>query len=212
MEKKYDYKNFNGLTDDKIFNINLSWMYNPQLYDEISQDVVARYNKDKDSNELLSIKTFLDNITSEYIKNKKDALEEFKTVKNNVKSENLKDIVKELVERTKMRRQNKETYKKYASRTFAPPDPDSDDSDKCTEMYYTPYSSIIDDEKTEKVYEKGYDREGFDDARYDKYGFNEDGFNEDGYDKWGLIKMGLIKMGMINGGVMKMGLIKMEKR
>ena len=95
-KKKYDYKNFNDLTDDKIFNINLSWMYNPQLYDEISQNVVARYNKDKHSNELLSIQNFLDNITNEYIKNKKYALEEYKTVKNNVKSENLKYIVKEL--------------------------------------------------------------------------------------------------------------------
>ena len=65
--------NFNDLTDDKIFNIDLSWMYNPKLYDEISQDVVDRYNKDKHSNELLSIQTCLDNITNEYIKNKKDA-------------------------------------------------------------------------------------------------------------------------------------------
>ena len=69
------------MTDDKIFNIDLSWMYNPQLYDKISQDVVARYNKDKHSNEILSMQTFL-GITSKYIKNKKDALEEFKTVKN----------------------------------------------------------------------------------------------------------------------------------
>ena len=46
-----------------------------------------------------------------------------------------------------MRRQNKETDKKNASRTFAPPDPDCYDSDKLTDMYYTPYSSIIDDEK-----------------------------------------------------------------
>ena len=38
--KKYDYKNFNDLTDNKIFNIDLSWMYNPQRYDEISQYVV----------------------------------------------------------------------------------------------------------------------------------------------------------------------------
>ena len=59
-------------------------------------DVFARYNKDKHSNESLSIQTFLDNIANEYIKNKKDASEEFKTVKNNVKSENLKDIVKKL--------------------------------------------------------------------------------------------------------------------
>ena len=117
------------MTDDNIFNIDLSWMYNPQLYDEISQDVVDRYNKDKKSNELKSIQTFLDNVTNEHIKNKKDALEEFKTIKNNVKSENLKDIVKKLelaifgyddddddeepkyeeniAERTKKRRQNK---------------------------------------------------------------------------------------------------------
>ena len=141
--KKYDYKNFNDLTDDKIFNIDLSWMYNPQLYDEISQDVADRYNKDKKSNKLKSIQTFLDNISNEYIKNKKDALEEFKTIKNKVKGENLRDIVKELelaifgydydyddeepkyeeniAERTKMRRQNKKTDKKDASRTFAPP-------------------------------------------------------------------------------------------
>ena len=96
MEKKYDYKNFTDLTDDKIFNIDLPWMCNPQLYDEISHDVIDRYNKDKKSNELKSIQTFLDNVTNEYIKNKKEALEEFKTIKNNVKNKNLKDIVKKL--------------------------------------------------------------------------------------------------------------------
>ena len=107
------------------------------------RDVADRYNKDKKSNELKSIQTFLDSITNKHIKNKKDTLKEFKTIKNNVKSENLKDIVKELelaifgyeyddddeepkyeeniAERTKMRRQ------KDASRTFAPPDPGSDD-------------------------------------------------------------------------------------
>ena len=95
-KKKYDCKNFNDLTDDKTFNIDLSWMHNPQLYDKIRQDVTERYNKDKKSNELKSIQTFLDNITNKFIKNKEDALEEFKTIKNNVKSENLKDIVKEL--------------------------------------------------------------------------------------------------------------------
>ena len=93
-KKKYDYKNFNDFTDDKIFNTDLSWIHNPQLYDEISQDVADIYNKDKKSNELKSIQTFLDNITNEHIKNKKDAIEEFETIKNNVKSENLKDIVK----------------------------------------------------------------------------------------------------------------------
>ena len=72
------------MTDDKIFNIDLSWMYNTQLYDKISRD---RYKKDKKSNELKSIQTFLDSITNEHVTNKKDALEEFKTIKNNVKSE-----------------------------------------------------------------------------------------------------------------------------
>ena len=218
-KKRYDYNNFNDLTDDKIFNIDLSWMYNPQLYDKISHDVVARYNKDKHSNELKSIQTFLDNINNEFIKNKKDALEEFKTVKNNVKSENLKDTVKELeraifgynydddneepkyeesiAERTKMRRQNKETDQKDASRTFAPPGPEDDDSDKLTEMHYTPYSWIIDDEKTEeeteqteKVYEEGYHKEGYDSAGYNKWGFNKDGFNKDGFNKDGYNKLG----------------------
>ena len=104
-------------------------MHDPKLYEEISQNVFARYNKDKDSFELLSIQNFLDNINNEYIKNKKDALRELKTVKNNVKSENLRDYIKDLelaifgydyeepeyediAERTKMRIQNKETDKK----------------------------------------------------------------------------------------------------
>ena len=224
-KKKYDYKTFNDLTDDKIFNIDLSWMYNPQLYDEISQNVFARYNKDKDSNELLSIQSFLDNINEEYIKNKKDALEEFKTVKNNVKSEKLRGYIKDLelaifgydyddneepkyeesiAERTKMRRQNKETDKKDASRTFAPPDPDSDDSDKLTEIYDTPYSSIIDDKKTEEE-EEGYDKEGHDGAGYNKWGFNECGFNEYGFNKDGFNKDGYDKKGFNEDGFNKDG-------
>ena len=128
----------------ELDSIDFSWMHDPELYEEIRQDVFARYNKDKDSNELLSIQTFLDNINEEYIKNKKDALSKFRIVKNNVKSENLRDYIKDLeraifghdddeeleyeesiAERTKMRGQNKETDKKDASRTFAPPDPDS---------------------------------------------------------------------------------------
>ena len=180
MEKKYDYKNFNDLTNDNIFNIDLSWMHNPQLYDKIRQDVADRYNKDKKSNELKSIQTFLDNIDNEHIKNKKDALKEFKTIKNNVKSENFKDIVKELefaifgynyadedepkyeeniAERTKMRRQNKKADKKDASRTFAPPDPDSDDSNEW----------VV------------YDKEGFDSNGYNINGIDRDGYKKDGY-------------------------------
>ena len=226
MGKKYDYKNFNDLTGDKIFNIDLSWMYNPQRHDEISQYVFARYNKDKHSNELLSIQNFLDNIINEYIKNKKDVLEEFKTVKNNVKSENLKDTVQEvehaifgddyddneepkyeesIVERTKMRRQNKETDKKDASRTFAPPDPDSNDSDKSTEIYDTPYSSIMHDKKTEK---EGNDKEGYGGAGYNKWGFNEYGFNKDGFNEYGFNEYGFNKDGFNKNGFNKYGFNK----
>ena len=154
----------------------------------------------------------------------------FSTVKNNVKSENLREYIKELelaifghdddeeleyeesiAERTKMRRQNTETDKKDASRTFAPPDPDSDDSDKFTKIYYTPFTSLIDDEKTEeeteqteKVYEEGYDGAGYDagydGAGYNKWGFNKDGFNEDGYDKLGFNKDGFNKDGFNKDG------------
>ena len=46
--------------------------------------------------ELLSIQKSLDDINNEHIKNKKDALKKIKDVKNDVKSEDLKDIVKEL--------------------------------------------------------------------------------------------------------------------
>ena len=208
-------------------------MYNPRLYDEISQDVADRYNKDKHSNELLSVQNFLDSITNNYIKNKKDALEKFKTIKNNVKSENLKDIVKKLeraifgydydndneepkyeksiAERTKMRRQNKETDKKDESRTFAPPDSDSDDSDKLTEQ-------------TEKVYEEGVvmmvlgiTSGGLIKTALIKMGITSGGLMKMALIKmgmtiWGLIKMALIKMGMTSGGLMKMDLMKMGKK
>ena len=118
-----------------------------------------------------------------------------------------------IAERIKMRRQNKETDKKNASRTFALPDPDSDDSDKLTEMYYTPYSSIIDDdEKTEKVYEEGYDKEGYHDAGYDEYGFNEYGFNEDGFNEYGFNKDGFNKDDYDKWGFNKDGFNKDGKK
>ena len=59
--------------------IVIPWINDWELYKQINEDVFAKYRKNKDSFELLSIKTFLDNINK--IKNKKDAREEFKTVK-----------------------------------------------------------------------------------------------------------------------------------
>ena len=58
--------------------------------------LINRYRKDKNSTELLSIQDFLDDINNEYFENKNDAHEKFKNLKNDVKSDELKDIVKEL--------------------------------------------------------------------------------------------------------------------
>ena len=75
---------------------DLSWMNDLQLYKKIASEVFSRYNGDKDSFELFTLRTFVDNINNERVKNKKDARKEFKTVKKNVKSEALKQVVKEL--------------------------------------------------------------------------------------------------------------------
>ena len=82
--------------DDKTSFIDLSWLNDLQLYKKIASEVFSRYNGDKDSFELFTLRTFIDNINNERVKNKKDVREEFKTVKKNVKSEALKQIVKEL--------------------------------------------------------------------------------------------------------------------
>ena len=82
--------------DDKKSFIDLSWINNLQLYKKIASEVFSRYNGDKDSFELFTLQTFIDNINNERFKNKKDAREEFKNVKKNVKSEALKQIVKKL--------------------------------------------------------------------------------------------------------------------
>ena len=89
----------NGNDDDKIAktnSIDLSWMNNLQLYRQIAPEVFARYDRDKDLFELFTLRTFIDNINNERVKNKKDAREEFKIVNKNVKSEALKGIVKDL--------------------------------------------------------------------------------------------------------------------
>ena len=89
----------NGNDDDKITetdSIDLSWMNDLQLYKKNASEVFCRYNGDKDSFELFTLRTFIGNINNERVKNKKDAREEFKIVKKNVKSEALKEIVKDL--------------------------------------------------------------------------------------------------------------------
>ena len=80
--------------DGKTSFIDLSWINDLQLYKKIASEVFFRYNGDQDSFELFTLRTFIENINNERVKNKKDAREEFKTVKKNIKSEALKQIVK----------------------------------------------------------------------------------------------------------------------
>ena len=76
--------------------IDITWIDNPKLFNQINNDVTSRYRKNRDSSELLSIQNFLDAINNEDITNKDDAHKEFIKLKKNIKSEELKDIVKEL--------------------------------------------------------------------------------------------------------------------
>ena len=75
-KKNYDYKNLNNILLEEIFDLNLSWINDYKLYQNVRQDVFDMYKKDKKSPELLSIANCLDNIANEYIKNKKDARKE----------------------------------------------------------------------------------------------------------------------------------------
>ena len=81
---------------DKRKIIDITWIDDSELFNQINNDVTNRYRKDKNSTELLPIQDFLDDINNEYIENKDDAREKFKNLKNDVKSDELKDIVKEL--------------------------------------------------------------------------------------------------------------------
>ena len=76
--------------------IDITWIDDPELFNQINNDITNRYCKDKNSTELLSIQDFLDDINNEYIENKDDPREKFTNLKNDVKSDELKNIVKEL--------------------------------------------------------------------------------------------------------------------
>ena len=73
--------------NDKTSFIDLSWIIDLQLYKKIASEVFSRYNGDKNSFELFTLRTFIDNVTNERVENKKDTREEIKNVKKNVKSE-----------------------------------------------------------------------------------------------------------------------------
>ena len=84
----------NSSTKKKI--IDITWVDDPNLFNQINNYVSKRYHKNRDSTELLSIQNFLDDINNEDITSKDDARKEFIELKKNIKSKELKDIVKEL--------------------------------------------------------------------------------------------------------------------
>ena len=57
--------------NDKTSFIDLSWMNDLQLYKKIISEVFSRYNGDKNSFELFTLRTFIDNINMSVLKIKK---------------------------------------------------------------------------------------------------------------------------------------------
>ena len=75
---------------------DLSWMRYPDLYEDVNNDSQARYCSDKDSDGFLRIQMFLSEINDGSINNKKDSRKNIRAIKENVNSEALKEIVKNL--------------------------------------------------------------------------------------------------------------------
>ena len=87
-----------------------------------------------------------------------------------------------------MRRQNKKTDKKDASRTFAPPDPDSDDLNEW--IVYDKEGFDSNGYNINGIKRNGYDINGYNINGYDNFGFSKDGYNINGYDFLGLERDG----------------------
>ena len=131
-----------------------------ELYKQINEDVFAKYREDKDSFDLLSIKTFLDNINNKKnIKNKKYARKEFTNVMKNVKSEDLKNIIKEL-EQTIFGNDdsNGESSKGSKVKTFAPSRPQKEHYFAETNGYL---KYIEEQEKDRKKFSDEHDSNGW---------------------------------------------------
>ena len=123
------------------YNIDLSWINDPDGYKEIAREADSNYMKNKNCNELRLIKGFITKINNGAINNKNKAGNEFRKSKQKLTNDILRqDLIKHLeryffgediepeekyeesiAERVKTRRQNKETDTD-TQRTFAPQD------------------------------------------------------------------------------------------
>ena len=87
-----------------------------------------------------------------------------------------------------MRRQNKKTDKKDASRTFAPPYPDSDDLNEW--IVYEKEGFDSNGYNINGIKRDGYDINGYNINGYDNFVFSKDGYNINDYDFLGLERDG----------------------
>ena len=76
--------------------IDVTWVDDPNLFNQVNNYVAKRYHEDRGSTELLSIQNVLDDINNEYITNKDYVRKEFIKLKKNINKNELKDIFKEL--------------------------------------------------------------------------------------------------------------------
>ena len=76
--------------------IDVTWVDDPNLFNQVNNYVAKRYHEDRGSTELLSIQKVLDDINNEYITNKDYVRKEFIKLKKNINKNELKDIFKEL--------------------------------------------------------------------------------------------------------------------
>ena len=79
-----------------------------------------------------------------------------------------------------MKRQNKKTDKKDASRTFALPDPNSDDLNKW--IVYDKKGFDSNGYNINGIKRNGYDINGYKINGYDIFDYDKDGYNINGYD------------------------------
>ena len=61
-------------------NIDLSWIHDPDGYEEIAREADSNYMKDKNDNELKLIKDFITKINNGTINNKNKAGNEFRMI------------------------------------------------------------------------------------------------------------------------------------
>ena len=74
-------------------NIDLSWINDPDGYEEIAEEVGAYHTKGKNNNELKLVKDFMTKINSGTINNKNKAANEFRKLKQKVTNDILRQVL-----------------------------------------------------------------------------------------------------------------------